>query len=193
MEEDMKKRALIAVMLVCVMLVSSGCWMAGYSNKGSSEVKSGSKFLSDFSGETMTGKSVDKSVFKGHKLTMLYFWGTYDSSGIRQLSTLEDISADYANDGVQVIGVLVNVREKNDGVIAKKKKRAKSSIKDKKVTFDNIIPSKEMLVKMQTAVEVVPLSIFVDSSGNQVGKDQAGVKEKADWDKIITSYLSKVS
>ena len=187
----MKKRALIAVMLVCVMLVSSGCWMAGYSNDGAGEAKSASKFMSAFSGETMTGSSVDKSVLKGHKLTMLYFWATYDGSGTRQLVTLDDLNADYSDQGFQVIGVLVNVREKDDGVVAKKKARAKKSIKEKKVSFVNMIPSEKMLEKMTTSVSAVPMAVFVDSNGDQVGKDQAGVKEKADWVKIIDKYLQE--
>lgn len=187
----MKKRALIAVMLVCVMLVSSGCWMAGYSNDGAGEAKSASKFMSAFSGETMTGSSIDKSAFKGHKLTMLYFWATYDGSGTRQLVTLDDLNADYSDQEFQVIGVLVNVREKDDGVVAKKKARAKKSIKEKKVSFVNMIPSEKMLEKMTTSVSAVPMAVFVDSNGDQVGKDQAGVKEKADWVKIIDKYLEE--
>jgi AhpC/TSA family. len=186
----MKKKITLAVMLLCVTVMMSGCWMAGYTNKGADNVRSASKFMDTFSGKTISGKKVDSSIFKGHKLTMLYFWGTYDSAGIRQFDTIEDISKEYEDD-MQVIGVIANVREKNKGVVEKKLARAENSLDEHNVTYMNIIPSQKMVSKMQKALEVIPVTIFVDSNGRQVGRDQAGVKERKVWDQTITEYLNK--
>lgn len=187
---DMVKRIIAGLTIMLVTLTMTGCWAAGYSNEGSDYVQSGSKYLDSFGGENIkTGKTVDSSAFSGHKLTLIYFWATYDSAGIRQFDTIEDLYAEYKGDGLNVIGVAVNTREKDEGVVQKKLDRAKKNIKDHKISYVNIVPSNDFVGKLHKSLEVMPTGIFVDENGEQVGSDVGGVKKIDEWKDLVNDYI----
>lgn len=186
----MLKKTIAALTVMLITITMTGCWAAGYSNEGSDYVQSGSEYMDSFGGENIkTGDNVGKSALRGRKLTLIYFWATYDSAGIRQFDTIEDIYAEYQNDGLNVIGVAVNTREKDKGVVQKKLKRARKSIKEHKLTYMNIVPSEDFVGRLHKSLEVMPTGIFVDENGDQIGRDVGGVKKADEWKDLVSDYL----
>src|SRR5665213_2895932 len=61
-------------------------------------------FAPHFISKTITGKIIDSKSFLGH-VTVLDFWATWCIPCRASMPALEKLSKDYANKGVQVIGM----------------------------------------------------------------------------------------
>ncbi len=64
-------------------------------------------------------------LIKGHRVNVVFFWQSYDAPWSRNLDTAQHIEAEFANQGVEVVGV--NVQEPVD--------TAKTLIQERGITF----------------------------------------------------------
>lgn len=100
-------------------------------------------------------KVTNRDLFKDHKVTMVNIWATWCGNCVDELPALEELNKEMAGKDCQVIGVCLDANESPD--------RAKEIIKEKGVTYKNVVPSDKLLE--QVPVNVMPITYFVDSEG----------------------------
>ncbi|MBQ6370059.1 MAG: TlpA family protein disulfide reductase [Firmicutes bacterium] len=130
-----------------------------------------------FEATDLDGNAVDsEGLFSQNKITMINIWGTYCGPCINEMPELQKIHQEYADKGVTVVGLVIDVPEGNDAQLAE----AKSIIKDTGVTYLNLRAWEGY--NEQLAAPAVPTTYFVDSQGKLVGDPIVGAN--------VTKYRS---
>ncbi len=59
------------------------------------------------------GNEVDKSLFEGHRLTMVNIWATFCNPCLSEMPELGELAAEYAKEegGVQIIGICTDITD----------------------------------------------------------------------------------
>lgn len=151
--------------------------------------------LASFSATTLDGKSADESLFSDYKLTMINVWATYCGPCLNEMPDLGELSSDYADKSVRIVGIVSDVYSSNsDGTYSDSDlESAKSLVKQTGANYTHLLPSTDLNSAILNSVYAVPTTVFVDSSGNQVGKAYIGSRDKSDWESIIDSLLEEVN
>ena len=153
------------------------------SSKASSD-ESG-KVFGTFESETLEGEAVSDDIFSKADLTMVNIWGTFCGPCIREMPDLGELSREYADKGVQVVGLVSDVGEA-------KNEKAEEIVSTTKADYTHIVASQDLMSGILGSVNVVPTTIFVDKEGNQVGEIYSGARDKAEWAGIIDKLLGEI-
>lgn len=192
----MKKKvlhiALLSLVLASALLVSScakddGTLDGSDTSDASDEAYDG--VLSNFTSEDMEGNAVDRSIFDGKKLTMVNIWATFCSPCIREMPELAELNEEYAERGVQVVGIVVDLLDSKGEIDPELFADAEEIIDATGADYIHIVPSTSLIAAKLRYVYSVPETIFVDEHGNQVGGSYTGAKSKEQWAAIIDSLL----
>ncbi len=160
-------KLLVSVMMLVVSFaVFTGC--------GAEEASDSKVSFSHFATKDLNGKDVNQDIFAGKKLTMINIWGTFCPPCIEEMPELGELSREFANKDVQIIGIVIDVSGADD---KEHMDLAKKIVKDANVDFVNIYPDKELENALQD-VSAVPTTFFVDSKGNVVGAPVIGADVK---------------
>lgn len=197
-ETMMKRRRAkaITIMTLSLALLLTACSTGKEEKKadtGSSESSEGSKASSDasdkvfgtFESETLEGDAVSDDIFSKADLTMVNIWGTFCGPCIREMPDLGELSREYADKGVQVVGLVSDVGEA-------KNEKAEEIVSTTKADYTHIVASQDLMSGILGSVNVVPTTIFVDKEGNQVGDVYTGARDKAEWAGIIDKLLGEI-
>lgn len=143
----------------------------------------------EFSSKTIMEKVIDNKVLKDYKLTMINFWATYCDPCKKELPDLQKIYEEEIKNGVNVLGVLVDIEgEKDDEHI----QLAKKIVEKSGVKYENVIGEKNIGKYYAKLASGVPFTIFVDSSGKMVGKEINGSRSKEQLKKEIDERLKSL-
>lgn len=188
----MKKliKIISAVMCVlCICLIFASC-----SEQKSEDENTQDGVMSSFNAEDINGNAVTQDIFKDYKITMINFWGTFCGPCISEMPDLGEISREYKDKGVAVVGIPVDVAiDGGSSISASLVEDAKEIIKETGADYMHILPSESLYAAKIKDVYSIPETIFVDSSGNQIGKSYLGAKSKEQWTAIIDELLEQVS
>lgn len=138
--------------------------------------------LLSFSFTTLTGDTLDESVFADHKLIMVNYWATWCGPCVSEIPDLLKISNDYADEGLAIIGVNVDSSDA-DGV--------KKFVEDQKINYPVIFVDGVFLNLIQ-GYEYIPTTLFFDSTGQQIGEAVVGSNSYDDWVDEITQRLMQL-
>ena len=123
----------------------------------------------NFETTDLDGNAVkSEELFSQSKITMINLWGTYCGPCITEMPELEDLYKDYAEKGVNIVGVVADVPVGND----KKLQAAKDIVENSGVTFTNLRAWEgygDLL-----AFRVTPTTYFIDSQGRLIGNPITG-------------------
>lgn len=136
-----------------------------------------------FSSTDLDGNRIDQSVIAGADLTMLNIWGTYCGPCIREMPELGELAEEYADSGVQIIGVPVDVY--NESGIA----TALEIIDKTGADYLHILATQDLYDIILNDVSAVPTTIFIDGNGT-VLKTAVGAKSKDEWKTLIEDLRS---
>ncbi len=140
----------------------------------------------------MTGKKVDYTVLQGKKLTMVNIWATFCGPCINEMPDLEKISKEYADKDFQIVGIVCDVTQTQDGSFSKALMEDAQEIVEKtKVSYQNIYMSNSLVDSEAGQVYSVPTTYFLDEDGNRVGEVYIGSRSYADWCTIIDGLLAE--
>ena len=139
--------------------------------------------VESFSYTTLTGDTLDQSIFSDHKLIMVNYWATWCGPCVSEIPDLIKISKDYADKGFALVGVNVDNSDV-DGV--------KQFIADQGMTYPVIFADGFFLDEMQ-GYQYIPTTLFYDSTGKQVGQAVVGSNSYEDWSKLIDALLEQAS
>lgn len=139
----------------------------------------------------LNGRAVDQSVLKGHKLTVINFWGTFCPPCIAELPFLGELSKSYDSAEVQILGVVVdakrNVEQYDEDVV----QAAKSLSEQQGAGYTHLLPSPDLDTVYLSTVQSIPVTLFVDESGN-ILDTHVGARSEKQWRALIDRALEKL-
>ncbi|MDP3448274.1 MAG: TlpA disulfide reductase family protein [Eubacteriales bacterium] len=137
----------------------------------------------EFSLTTLTGDTLDQTVFTENKLIMVNYWATWCGPCVSEIPDLIKISEDYADKGFVLIGVLTG-DDDIDG--------AKSFIADQGVSYPVVLPEAFFLNHVDS-IYAIPTTMFFNAEGEQINAAVVGAKSYEDWAGLIDLLLGQVS
>ncbi len=137
----------------------------------------------EFSITTLTGETLDQTVFSDHKLIMVNYWATWCGPCVSEIPDLVQISNDYADKGFALVGVLSG----DDDI-----EGAQQFIADQGMTYPVVLPE-DIFLDYTNGMYAIPTTLFFDSTGKQVGNTVVGAKSYEDWTGLIDLLLEQVS
>lgn len=167
--------SIITVVLASAMLLSA-CATAP-----ATETSSSSDSSPEFSLTTLTGSTLDQSVFSDNKLVMVNYWATWCGPCVGEIPDLAKISKEYADKGFVIVGVLTG-DDDIDG--------AKQFIADQKVTYPVVLPE-AFFGDQAEGIYAIPTTKFFDSDGKLIGDAVVGAKSYEDWTSLIDFLLEQ--
>jgi len=141
--------------------------------------------MTPFKALDINEKEATSDVFKKADLTMVNIWATFCPPCLDELPALGRISKEYKDKKFQIIGIVADVRGKDNLDLAKE------IIKKTNADFLHLLPSQDLINLKLKNVSAVPETIFVDKNGNIVGQSIVGSKSEAEWKKVIDQYLKE--
>ncbi|RHT57857.1 TlpA family protein disulfide reductase [Clostridium sp. AM29-11AC] len=145
-----------------------------------------------FTAQDLDGNQVDQSIFADADLTMINVWGTFCTPCLDEMPDLGELSEEYKDKGMQIIGICsdtVNAdRELDEAQVKKAKELAEQTGAD----YLHLAMSGDLVDTLLPQVMAVPMTIFVDSEGKQVGSAYMGARDKDGWTEIIEEMLASV-
>lgn len=140
----------------------------------------------------LAGNVVTADVFADHKLTMINVWATYCSPCLQEMPELGELSREYQDKGVQIIGIPIDTLEQDGTWSQSQVANAASLASQTGADYLHILPSQDLIQAGLGDIYAVPTTFFVDSSGNVTGDTYMGSKSKKEWEKIIDQILQNM-
>ena len=158
----------------------------------SADAGTGDAWLSKVSTINLDGDGVTGDAFSGNKLTVMNVWATWCPPCVDELPHLQEMSKTFADQDVEVIGVLQDgVSEmgvRSDKTIVSAKKLLQEAGADYRV----ILPDMAIMETFIAQMQYFPTTFFLDREGNVV-ETVIGAHDAAEWEDIINGALEKVS
>ena len=140
----------------------------------------------------LAGNVVSADVFADHKLTMINVWATYCSPCLQEMPELGELSKEYKDKGVQIIGIPIDTLEQDGTWSQSQVANAASLASQTGADYLHILPSQDLIQAGLSDIYAVPTTFFVDGSGNVTGDTYMGSKSKKEWEKIIDQTLENM-
>ena len=125
------------------------------------------------------GNGWDETCFFENKITMINLWAYWCGPCVGELPDLEQLNKDYADKGLQIIGISLKEEEAEN----------RETVKELGITYPNLFYTEEFDEYMDTGY--YPTTIFVDNEGQVLGNAAIGSREYKDWAKIIEDLLKE--
>ena len=155
---------------------------------GGSEASDGGS-LGEFSLEDVNGETYTQEMFADHDLTMINVFTTWCSPCIREIPDLEKLSKEMEDQGVQVVGIVLDVAGNADEETIEK---AKLLAEKTGAAYPFLIPDAGYLNGRLAGISAVPETFFADKEGNIVGETYSGSRSFEDWKGIVEKELEGV-
>lgn len=143
-----------------------------------------------FHATDLDGAETSYELFADAKLTLVNVWATFCSPCLEEMPDLGELAAEYADKGVQIIGIPVDIFAADGSVDQNQLALAKQIVEKTKANYPHLIADEELMASPISKAQYVPSSWFVDSEGNIVGSILVGSMSKADWQAEIEKHLT---
>ena len=153
------------------------------------EVQTG--VLSAFSTTDLEGNTLDQSILADYDLTMVNVWATFCGPCINEMPDLGELAAEYADKGVQIIGLVSDTMDSDGTISDSQVETAKEIVAEPGADYRHLLPSDDLL-GILSQIYAVPTTFFVDSEGVQVGDAIVTAQSKKKWIETIDGMLAEV-
>ena len=134
----------------------------------------------------MDGTEVNQDIFSEAELTMVNIWATYCSPCISEMPHLQELSEEYADKNVAIVGIISDVTQAGDP-------NAVEVMELTGVRYPQLVHSQDLYDNFLHLVQAVPTTVFVDKDGIRVGDVIMGAKTKDGWIEEIEKRLEMIS
>ncbi len=190
----LRKRAIFV--LIAIVLCST--LLAGFTSKGSQPTQEATEpsekaesLLAEIDTETLDGDSFTFEDITENELTMINVWATWCPPCVAELPELQELRDAYAEQGVEVIGVLADsiweVGERDDDAIAAGKKLLENA----GVSYRVLIPDAVLQEKLINFMEYFPTTFFFNADGELVDA-VVGSNSYEGWSAVLDEILEKM-
>ena len=153
------------------------------------EVQTG--VLSAFSTTDLEGNTLDQSILEDYDLTTVNVWATFCGPCINEMPDLGELAAEYADKGVQIIGLVSDTMDSDGTISDSQVETAKEIVAETGADYRHLLPSDDLL-GILSQIYAVPTTFFVDSEGVQVGDAIVTAQSKEKWIETIDGMLAEV-
>lgn len=159
----MKRFISIILSAVC-MLTLAAC--------GGGDIEATKEAFPQFEGADFEGRAVSNSIFEEYDATIVNFWTNGCGSCIAEMPELEEYYQDFKDKNMNLLAFAASAGESEE-----MRAQAESILKEKGVTYTNIIPDNESDFYKEFIGEIsgYPMTYIVDSAGNMIGAPIVGV------------------
>lgn len=140
----------------------------------------------NFTSVDLDGNPVTQEIFAEHALTMVNIWGTFCGPCIREMPDLGVLAAEYADRGMQIVGIVADV----GGVDDKLADTARRIVAETGADYPHILLSADLWEAKLNTVSAIPTTFFVDAGGNVLSKDYIGSNSADGWRTVIDEVLA---
>jgi thiol-disulfide isomerase/thioredoxin len=151
----------------------------------------GNRLIADFTTTDLYGNAVDQSLFEGYDVIMLNFWGTFCGPCIKEMPDLGELSAEYADKNVLIVGVVTDLLNAKGEIDEKVLEDGKYIAETTGATYTHLVPCEGLLPLMQQ-IYAVPTTVFLNAEGYQLGAAQTRALDKASWSLLLDELLEQL-
>lgn len=138
--------------------------------------------IEPFQAADLDGNQVTEAIFENYDLTMINIWGTFCGPCINEMPEIERLRADYVDQGVNIMGIVVD----------KDESAAREILSGSGAQHLNIIPDEVLEKQLTGAFSYVPVTIFVDSRGIVLDELVSGSNNYEGYKKVIEEIRSRL-
>ncbi len=142
--------------------------------------------LTHFSAVDLDGNEVNEEIFKNYDITMVNIWATWCGYCVEEMPGIADLYKDLPTN--------VNIITLCDDA-AEAKNTAAAILKKAGAEFTTLVGNAQLATQVVDYVSGFPTTIFVDSNGEVVGKEQIGAPRgdvKTAYQNLINSALKQI-
>ena len=177
------------IMAGALLLSSCGAGASGDKTEEAGAAPSAGYF-SNFDMDTFDGEdTVTEEIFSDHALNMINIWATFCGPCVEEMPALQELSEEYADQGLQIIGLCSDVYS-NGKLDERLMLSGQEILETTGAEYLQLVPNEATAEGLLSDVFAVPTTYFVDSEGNTV-KIVIGAKSKEDWSTTIEELLSE--
>ncbi len=147
--------------------------------------------LGRFSTTDLNGNPVGQTSFRDYDVTMVNIWRTYCGYCLDEMGALGELSREYVDDGVRIMGMVTDVINSDGTLNESQMDLAREIVSCTGADYTHMVPS-ESLAGLLSQIYAVPTTLFVDKDGNQVGYAYLQAQDKEQWAQAIEDALSQV-
>ena len=148
--------------------------------------------VGEFSTTDIQGTAVDQTIFQEHTLTLVNVFTTWCSPCVEEIPELEKLRADMAEQGVGVIGIVMDTRNEAGEQDSEALQKAQILAERSGAQFPFLIPDETALHGLLDSIDTVPQTFFVDREGNIVGETYLGGHTYDEWKAIVEQELGRL-
>lgn len=190
-KEKNNRRKLLFLLFLAVLFCSCGKKEEIPTETEAIPTETGEGILASFSAVDIDNNIVSQDIFADFELTMVNIWGTFCSPCVEEMPVLGKFHQEYADQGFQVVGIIIDAADRNLAVKQDKLAAARKIIDVTGAGYTHLLPSKSLNAALLADIQSIPYTIFVNSEGYQVGESYLGAKSEQEWQKIIDALLEK--
>lgn len=155
-----------------ISIVLAAVCMLSLAACGNNEIEATIKPFPEFKGVDFAGNTVSNQLFKDYDVTIVNFWSNGCGSCIAEMPELEEYYQNFKDRNINLVAVAVSAGDSEE-----ERARAEEILKEKGVTYQNIIPDTESSFYKDFIGNITgyPITYLVDSEGNMVGAPLVGV------------------
>jgi thiol-disulfide isomerase/thioredoxin len=140
----------------------------------------------------LNGATVTSDSFSQNKLTILNIWATWCAPCVKELPELQKISSAFADQKVQIVGVLQDGVTELGAPHEETIGNALALLKDANADYTVILPDETLKSEFISKMQYFPTTFFIDSKGTVV-HTVVGSQNFKGWSDEINTVLSKIS
>ena len=147
----------------------------------------------DFTTKDVDGNDVDQTIFAKAKLTVFNVWGTFCGPCIAELQDFAELQAQYAEKGVQFVGLVGDVNAAEDGLTEEQRAEVQDIIEKTGADYLHLLPSADLNRLVLQYIQAYPTTTLIDADGNFVGEAYVGTQPVSTWTKLFDDYLASLA
>lgn len=140
----------------------------------------------------LNGNPIDESILTGHKLTLVNVWATYHPLCAEEIAALGRLARELEPEGVQILGLLSDVMTATFETSQDVVEAALRIMEEANADYINLIPSKDIYVKVIGQITAIPTSFFIDETGAMIGRGYPGMYSYDEWKAYILETLHQL-
>lgn len=149
--------------------------------------------LGEFSMKDITGSEYTQEMFADYDLTMVNVFTTWCTPCINEIPDLEKLKNNMADQGVNVVGIVLDAIDASGGANEETVEKAKLLAEQTSVTYPFLIPDETLLNGRLAGINAVPETFFVDKDGNIVGETYSGSRSLESWTEVVENEKQGVA
>ena len=136
----------------------------------------------------LEGNPVDLADFSAYELVMLNVWGTWCPPCVSELPELEEVSREYEDRGVLIVGLMQDSVRPDGSLDQALVDTAIEYLKGQGIEYLMLVPDEKLQAQFIDSLQYFPTTFFLNSAG-EIVLTEVGAKDKTGWSYVIDGLL----